>query len=123
MLSRISILSISAFLDFNAGKTKVSVNAVDEGSELVANCATGSIFYPQNETTVEWHLTSRDGASWTQQKQPAALQPNNSFLTVATYKETARREHNGMRIVCRLYFRGVLRVESEPQALSVYCMP
>lgn len=88
---------------------------------------TGSTFYPNNETLVEWHIIPRIGPMRTHTSTPSGdfsnnYHANSSFLTVATYRENATREHNGMRIACRLYFKGELKVESEQQHLTVYCM-
>lgn len=100
---------------------------MQEGFESKFHCVTGSIFYPQNETEVEWYIISRDERNYTLPKKqtikrPTALQPNESFLKVATYTVNATKKHNGMRVKCRLYFKGELQVESDLQNLTVYCM-
>lgn len=94
---------------------------------MVAHCVTGSIYYPQNISYVEWHIIPRSGPSYTQSRYPVTfrplnLQPNISYMTVATFRENATRKHNGMQIACRLYFEQKLKVESNLQNITVYCM-
>ena len=94
---------------------------------MVAHCVTGSIYYPQNISYVEWHIIPLSGPSYTQSRYPVTfrplnLQPNISYMTVATFRENATREHNGMQIACRLYFEQKLKVESNLQNITVYCM-
>lgn len=117
------------FLDFIVGTTYVKIQGVDEGSESIANCVTGSLFYSdiENETEVKWLLFSNSSPPniLTRHSPPirsTESQPNKSFFIVSTYKANATRGLNWKRLACRLNFKGTLQVESQSEPLIVYCM-
>ena len=120
------------FLDlFLSGKTFINISPMDEGSESVVNCVTGSVFYRINQTQVQWVITTRETNNWqTRSESPLQIvdkrhfshEVNKSFVSVASYKFTAKKEHNKGLIKCRLYYKGEKKVESEDELLRVYCM-
>lgn len=113
------------YADFSYGRTIITTSAVVEGSELVASCETGSIFYPLNVTRVCFVDLTGEGRILNEgpvEYRPTTLQLNTSIVAVAKYRFLATREHNGKKIACKLFFQGHYKVESEPHILTVYCM-
>ena len=127
-MNEISLLLSDLFL---SGKTFINISPANEGSGFVVNCVTGSVFYRINQTQVQWIITNREMNSWqTRSESPLQMvnkrssshEVNKSFVSVASYKFTAKKEHNEGLIKCRLFYKGEKKVESEYEFLRVYCM-
>lgn len=115
-------------LDFHTGQTFVISSEVDEGAELILNCVTGSVFYPANETKIQWRFSNSKNSNWEimnnfsqeVEHRPQSLEPNNSTEIISTYTTIAKRELNGKLVKCRL-LNGQQIVDSDTYNLTIYC--
>ena len=88
------------FLDlFLSGKTFINISLMDEGSEFVVNCVTGSVFYRINQTQVQWIIITRETNLWeTRSESPLQIvdirhfshEVNKSFVSVASRWDSIR---------------------------------
>ena len=103
---------------------------VDEGSDLVLSCMTGSIFYPASDTIVTWNIFDRLYEHWKQMnqnsqnqsvmKRPTSLEVNKLMESVSNLRMIATRNINQVTVKCMLVNKQYL-VESQNHTVTVYC--